>query len=113
MELNQKAQELKLASLEAFRNQLRLPELLDSVKTDDRLFISIIKHAVNDYDVTLGELAERLGVSPPAVGRWGRAVHLPPAYGRQAVIEALAAVVEERVNSRQPAPRRAGRRARI
>ena len=85
---------LSVMALEAFVRQIQLDDVREMIKADDRLFAEIVDLAVGQYGVTQARIAEELGISGAAVGRWAKAIHLPPPYVRQAVIDVIVELIE-------------------
>jgi hypothetical protein len=71
---------------------LRDPQLREDVIVDDRLFFTITELAFKEYRLPQVWLARKLGVS--LVSRW-TGEHSPPAYGRPAVVDAIAELMEK------------------
>jgi hypothetical protein len=90
-------QELRFGQLKAFLRQLNDPEVQDEAKRDDHLFASIIDLATDEYGVRQTSIADAIGISGAAVGRWAKGTNLPAPYVRASVIQALAAIIQEDV----------------
>ena len=89
------SQEARLKVMEMFRAQLDLDDLLEDVKHEDGLFASILDVAASEYGVRYQDLAERIGMSPAAVGRWAKQTNLPVPLMRPLVIEKIAELLDE------------------
>jgi hypothetical protein len=89
--------EMRLTALAELCAQLESESVKTRAKADDALFADIVLLASSDYGVSFAKVAERLDVSAPAVGRWSRRVHLPPAYARSLIINELAQLLKARL----------------
>jgi hypothetical protein len=98
-----KLQRNRFGELQAFLKQLQDSRLQEDAKADDRLFASIIGLGVEEYGVRQAAIAEAIGISAAAVGRWAKRINLPPPYVRGTVVQALAAIVEEAVRLQEKA----------
>jgi hypothetical protein len=94
-------QQRRFGALQAFLQQLQDSKLQEDAKTDDELFSSIIGLGVEEYGVRQAKVAEAIGISAAAVGRWSKKINLPPPYVRGAVIQALAAIIEDDVGKQE------------
>lgn len=88
-------QKQRAEGLALFADQLRDPELLDEVKTDDGLFATTLELACSEYGLRFQAIAERLNMSPAAVGRWSKLENLPVSIMRPLVIQTVADLLEE------------------
>jgi hypothetical protein len=68
------------------------------VATDEELFATIVDLSTTEYGIEQRKIAEHLAVNPTAVTRWKSREHAPRPYARKAVILAISALVELKLN---------------
>jgi len=89
----------------------RLVQSLDSyqasARSDRASFAKLIESAQLVLEIDDRELARRLGVSRPTIGRWARGETAPHPIGRQGVLRELKDVANERLKIHHNYRRRA------
>ena len=90
--------ERRCGELRAFQIALAQDNVAEYVAADEELFATIVDLSTTEYGVEQRKIAEHLAVSPTAVTRWKSREHAPRPYARQAVIQAISALVEAKLN---------------
>jgi hypothetical protein len=96
-------QKSRLHTLEIFARLLDEEVTKAAVQEDDTYFASLVRLAVNDYGVKQSVIAQKLGVSAPAVSRWMSMLSLPVPYVRKGIVEAMEEIISSNVAAQKSA----------
>ena len=85
--------------IEAFISALKSSFSREATPKDEELFQSFIMLAIDEYGVPRRKLAESIEVDPAQITRWCKGQAAPKPIIRPMILEILAALLEERLDS--------------